>query len=464
MNLLAANWKDLREAIEKGHLKACVVGLGYVGLPLGVILGEKGFRVTGVDKNQEVVEKCQEGQAHFYEKGLNERLLKLVEQEMLEFSTDVSAAVCRSDVIFVTVGTPIDANGTMDTTGVEAASAAVGKGLDKGKLVIFKSTISIGGVRKLVKPILEEVSGLAAERDFGLAFVPERTVEGKGLEELPKLPKIVGGVGQRSRTAAQRIYRLVGGPVVPVSCLEAAEAAKLFDNIYRDVNIALANELAVICEHIGVDVIEAIKATNHRYPRTHLLIPGIGVGGSCLTKDSYIFAQSNGSKDGSPSLIYQARQLNDSMPQHFMELVKDAFLEMNKALSGSRIAVLGYAMKSDTDDIRNTPVKQLVQWLKEENVQVRLYDPFVRPETVRRELGIRSATSLSDAVYAADAICLVTDHKEFLNLDLSWLKSCCHQSCAVIDGRHIVDPQSALSQGFIFRGVGRPQEYFRVNK
>lgn len=463
MNLLTANPKDLSKAIEEGSLRACVVGVGYVGLPLCVILGEKGLRVTGIDRNSEVIEKCKKGQVHLHEKGLSQRLLKLIEQEMLDFSTDATGVVRRSDVIFITVGTPLAANDNIDTTGVEGAAMAVGKGLSKGKLVILKSTISIGGVRKIAKPILEEASGLVAEQDFGLAFVPERTVEGKALEELPELPKIVAGLGERSRRAAQDIYCLIGGPIVPVSCLEVAEAAKLFDNVYRDVNIALANELAIFCEHIGVDVIETIKATNHNYPRTHLLIPGIGVGGSCLTKDSYIFARSCGNKNGGTSLIYQARQLNDSMPQHFIELVKDAFHEMHKPVSGSRVAVLGYAMKGETDDTRNTPVRKLVNWLKKENAEMGLYDPFVNPVVIRKESGIHSANSLADAVYGADMICLATDHKEFSNLDLSWLKGCCHEPCAIVDGRHMIAPRDAVSHGFTFRGVGRPHGSFTPN-
>jgi len=315
-----------------------------------------------------------------------------------------------------------------------------------------------------VKPILEDVSKLAAEQDFGLAFVPERTVEGRAMEELVSLPKIVAGVGERSKRAAQMIYRFIGGPLVPVSCLEVAEAAKLFDNVYRDVNIALANELAIACERMGVDAIEAIKAANCEYPRTNILTPGVGVGGSCLTKDSYILAQAYTGKDKSHSLILRARQVNDAMPQHFMSLIKDAFFEMNKALSGSRIAILGYAMKGDTSDTRDTPVKKLVQWLKKENAEVRLYDPLVSSETIHRELGIQKVDSLDEAVRAADAICIVTDHEEFLNLDLSRLRSYCQSPSAIIDGRHMVDPRAALSQGFIFRGVGRPHQCFEVNQ
>ena len=464
MNLLTASRNDLKKAVSERSLKACVVGLGYVGLPLCVVLGENGFIVTGVDKDQRVIEKCEQGSAPFYEKGLDERLTKLIQRGMVNFSKDISAVVHDSSVIFAAVGSPLASDGKIDLTAIKEVMTAIGKGLTKGKLVITKSTLLVGGTRKIVKPILEDVSGLVAEQDFGLAFVPERTVEGEALEELVKLPKIVAGVGKRSRKTAQTVLAFIGGPIVPVSCIEVAEAAKLFDNIYRDVNIALANELAINCERLGVDAIEAIKAANHRYHRTNILTPGVGVGGSCLTKDPYIFTQTSIRKNNHPSLILQSRQINDSMTQHFMSLIKDAFLEMKKELSGSNIAVLGYAFKGGTSDTRKTPAKKLVQWLKKENALVRLYDPFVSNETTQREVGVRIANSLDEAVQGADAICIVTDHDEFLNLDLSRLRSYCQNPSAIIDGRHIVKPQAALSQQFIFRGIGRPHRCFEGNK
>ena len=465
MDLLKASWKDIREGVKVGNIRACVVGLGYVGLPLAIILAERGFVVTGVDINTSVIEKCKEGGTHLYENGLSSRLLSLIEKGMIDFSTDASSGTRQCDVIFVTVGTPLGTDKKIDASALKQVAVAVGRGLERGKLVILKSTVTLGGARQIVKPILEEESGLVAEQDFGLAFVPERTVEGNSLKEVVSLPKIVAGLGDKSRKAAQRIYRMIGGPIVPVSCLEVAEAAKVFDNIYRDVNIALANELAVVCEQAGVDAVEAINAANLKYFRTNILTPGVGVGGSCLTKDPYIMAQvsAGNNGNGNSSLIMKARQVNDSMPQHFVNLVKEAFIEMNKTLAGSHVAVLGYAMKAGTNDTRKTPVKQLIERLKQEKVEVSVYDPFVSPEEIQVELGIRNASSLLDAVHSADAVCIVTDHDEFSNIDLAKLKSYCAEPCAIIDGRHVIEPREAQSHGFVFRGVGRPHQYAGVN-
>ena len=151
------------------------------------------------------------------------------------------------------------------------------------------------------------------------------------------------------------------------------------------------------------------------------------------------------------------------MPQHFVNLVKDAFVEMNKTLAGSRIAVLGYAMKAGTNDTRKTPVKKLIEQLKQEKVHISVYDPFVSANTIQLELGVHNACSLVDAVHSADAVCMVTDHDDFINIDLAELKRCCADPCAIIDGRHVIEPREARSHGFVFRGVGRPYRYAGVN-
>lgn len=457
MNLLVMSQEELKQAVREGGVRACVVGLGYIGLPLSVILSERGFLVTGVDKNKQVVATSRKGKTSFFEKDLDQRLGQALKQGRLAFSLDIAGSVKAADVILVTVGTPLDSDRTADTKTLEAVARDIGKELSEGKLVIIKSTVPVGGTRRIVKPILEKMSGLVAERDFGLAFIPERTVEGKALEELVSLPKIVGGLGDRSKKAARAVYSIIGEPVVPVEYLEVAETAKLFDNIYRDVNIALANELAIVCEGLGVDVTEAIRAANYKYQRTNLLKPGVGVGGSCLTKDSYIFSL-NGKAAGEHSLLMRARQINDSMPRHFTGLVKDAFLEMGKQLSGSLVAVLGYAMKSGTSDTRNTPAKQVIDQLKEAGARVRLYDPLVSTETTLGEVAIANTGSIDEAVADADAVCIVTDHNEFKNLNLARIKNLINNPSALIDGRGIVNPSLAKAEGLVFRSIGHPRK------
>lgn len=459
INLLNTNLTELQRAVSRQEVTACVVGLGYVGLPLAVVLGTRGFKVLGVDTNPEVIVKCKQGMPYIYERGLQEKLLELLEADLIDFTSDMSATQ-KADVLFLTVGTPLGPDDQINLLAVQEVSGAIGQGLSRGKLVILKSTVVPGTTRTIVKPILEKISGLVAEEDFGLAFIPERIVEGNALEELPRLPKIIGGLGEKSKRAAKNIFKLIGGPIVMTSSIEIAETAKLFDNIYRDANIALANELAVLCEHIGVDVIEAIEVANNRYSRTNMLFPGGGVGGSCLTKDPYIFAKAAEKRGGGAALIYGARKINDSMPQHFISLVEDAFKEMNKPLSGAKIVVLGYAMKGETNDTRNTPAKPVIEYLKNQRVRIELFDPYVSAEVIQKELGLQKAGQMESAMNNADAVCILCSHKEFASIDLAQLKKSLNHPCAIIDSQHMIEPRKAIAEGFVFRGVGRPPQYF----
>ncbi|MCK9356172.1 MAG: nucleotide sugar dehydrogenase [Dehalococcoidia bacterium] len=461
IDILGIEASDFGRALEEGAVTACVVGLGYVGLPLAVILAERGFRVVGVDQNRGVLDACEAGLPSIHEEGLRERLGGVIRARRIQFSDDLAGSVRRSNLVVVTVGTPLTESRQIDLTGVRAAAAGIAAGLRQGTLVVFKSTMAVGGTRNTVEPILESISGMRAERDFGLAFVPERTVEGKALYELPRLPKIVGGLGERSSRAAAMVFSVVGGPIVTVSRPEVAEMAKLFDNIYRDVNIALANELAVCCEAAGVDAIETIGAANEGYERTHLLMPGPGVGGSCLTKDSYIFAASFSDNGCSPRLMMEARRINDGMPGHLAELTRDALAEMGKTLVGARVAVLGYAMKSGTDDVRGTPVRPYVRWLREQGVDVVVYDPLISAGVVTREVQVAQSPTLEEAVAGASVVCLATDHRDFSALDITALKSAMATPCALVDARHVVDPVAVMHAGFVYRGVGRPASFFR---
>lgn len=459
INLLNSNFNDLQTAVSRREVTACVVGLGYVGLPLAAVLGGCGFVVFGVDSNTDVVARCKKGKPRVYERGLEEKLLELLEADLIDFTLDMSV-VQKADVIFMTVGTPLGPDGQIDLLNVQEVSKDIGQGLSKGKLVVLKSTVIPGGTRTIVRPILEKSSRLVAERDFGLAFVPERTVEGNALQELTRLPKIIGSLGERSRRAAKNVFKLIGGPIIIASSLEVAETAKLFDNIYRDANIALVNELAVLCECIGVDIIEAIEVANYRYSRTNMLLPGAGVGGSCLTKDGYIFAKAAEKRGGKPSLIYSIRKINDSMPMHFIELVEDAFKEMKRPLRGSKIVVLGYAMKGETDDIRSTPAKPVVAYLKGHKVKVELIDPYVSAELIQNDVGLKKTDQIEDAISGADAVCILTKHKQFADIDFNKLAKLANRPCAIIDSQHIIDPRKAIAGGFVFRGVGRPQQHF----
>jgi len=433
-------------------LDITVVGLGYIGCVLATILADQGQNVFGLELRESVVESVNKGRPPFYEPGLDETLRRVVDRGKLTATTDPSQSVARSDVIFVTVGTPIDRRKKVVFEYLDGAITAVGQNLSRGSVVVLKSTVPPLTTERRVLPLLERESGLVASRDFGLAFVPERTVEGRALRELRSLPKIVGGIDSKSTSVVATIVGLIGGKVIPVSKPRVAEAAKLFDNIYRDVNIALANELAIFCEKVQVDFVEAARAANNEYPRTHLLMAGPGVGGSCLTKDPYIFLQAGGNLP-EKSLILWARMINDRMPTHVVELVADALREAGKSLSGSKIAVLGYAFKGNTDDTRNTPVAPLVDLLHNGGASTCIYDPYVRMD--------RMTATIEECLDDADCVVVATDHDEFRTLSLDLLEKRTAKPHAVVDTRHIFYPEEAMRRGFVYRGVGRPSSGFR---
>jgi UDP-N-acetyl-D-mannosaminuronic acid dehydrogenase len=371
-------------------------------------------------------------------------------------TTQTVDAVQHSDVVLITVGTPIDEKNVPDYTDLQKASQNVGRGLQKDCLVVLKSTVSPGTTENLLKPILEAESKLKAGIDFGLAFMPETIKEGHALYEFRTLPRIVGGVTKRCANAAANVFSIFPAPIYVYEKTSIVEAAKLFMNIYRDVNIALVNELALTCERLGIDAVQAINAANID-PKTHLLSPGL-VGGYCLPKDTYHLAYPSEKAGYSPRLITLARQLNDTMPLHIIELIKEAFKEMDIPLKGAKIAILGLGFKANTGDLRNTPAKPIVQDLLKRRAKVIAQDPFVQFNEVNKILPELTCTrKVEEAVQGASCTVIVTDHLEYRELTASHLKKFMSSPCAIVDARHIIDPNEAIAAGVVFRGFGRPR-------
>jgi nucleotide sugar dehydrogenase len=441
--------------LKKGKLVISVVGLGYVGAPLAVYLASLGAKVIGVDEDVQKVREYTEGGSPIREPDLTDLLLEAMKQKRLTFSTDVIEATKMSDVTMICVGTPVDSDGKPELDDLVSAVELVGCGLKSGHVVILRSTIPTGTTEGLVRNILEANSRLTAGRDFALAFCPERTVEGKALKELREIPHIVGGVDQRSTEIAEAVFRIFGGPVIKVSGSKVAEMVKLLDNIYRYVNIAFANEVALICEKLNVDCMESIRAANSG-PRTRILTPGAGVGGSCLNKDSAMVVYLSRQKNLEPEVLVQAHKINKIMPRHTVVLVKEAFEEMGKVIEGSTIAILGLTYKSETDDLRETVSKPIIDDLMSVEAKIRVYDPYVDlNKAAALFTGITVTKCVIDAVRKTDCIVVVTDHEEFKGLDLNHLKSIANKCAALVDGRQVFDPSDVVKAGFVYKGIGR---------
>jgi len=409
--------------------------------------------VTGVDIMEEVVRDTNAGRCRLTDElGLPEIIKKVVAEGRLRATVDPAEAVSRADFVIVCVPTPVDQTKTPDYKAVQNASHTIGRFLKRGSVVVIESTIGPGVAEEMIKPIVEAESGLVAGRGFGLASCPERSDPGNILVNMKSLPRIIGGLDEGTTSLVATLYEAaLGVKAIRVSSPKTANAVKLTENLFRDVNIALANEFALLFEKIGIDTIEVINACASKYNfMPHY--PGAGVGGPCLPSNSY-YLISEGVRAGNiPYLIRLAREINDRMPDHVVELTAEALNEAGKTVKGSRIAVLGVAYKPNIKDVQLTPMRNVVERLQEMGATLELYDPMYKGEKV---LGLNGRSSLERAVRKADCIVLGTAHSEFRNLDLGHLLALANKDPALVDARNIVVPKEAKQHGFAYRGVGR---------
>ncbi len=439
-----------------------VIGMGYVGIPAAALLADvPGHRVIGVQRRSKrsgwKIECLNSGKNPFDgdEPGMDELIARVVLERRSLTVTDDFAACREADVILIDVQTPTNTERIPEYLSLRTVSAQAASYLQPGTLVIIESTVAPGTTEHVVKPILEEGSGLQAGKDFGLAFSYERVMPGKLLEYITDLPRVVGGIDEESTRRAVELYRtIVRQEITPTSVL-TAELAKTMENAYRDVNIAFANEMARVCEAMGVDVFEIRRLMNARHDR-HMHLPGSGVGGHCLPKDPWLLkfgVETYGAYPVPMRLIALARQVNDEMPLHLADMVERALQQQGASLAGSKILILGVAYLEDSDDKRNTPAGPLIDALQERGASVVAHDPYVR------ELdGYELTRHLEQAAQGADAAVLVTRHRPYLQLDLGWLRARMRRPI-LVDGRNAFDAAALQAAGWTYLaiGKGRPQ-------
>ncbi len=406
----------------------CIIGLGYVGLTLGVALADVGFRVTGIEVAPEILKCLNEGRAHFTETGLDRRLRKNIDAGRFFFSDDIAQAAGASAYI-ITVGTPVDDAKKTRINVLEAAARDVAKVLLPHNLVILRSTVRVGICRELVKPILDETGA-----PYHLAFCPERTIEGKAIEELRSLPQVIGGLDDASTIRAAQLFYALTPSVVRVSSLEAAEMVKLVNNTHRDIMFAYANEIATAAEASGLSAMEVIKAANFGYPRGGVRKPG-PVGGPCLEKDPYILAEGLARAGVTPDLLLAGRRLNETLPQRVAARV--AALMRARDGTAKKVALLGLAFKGRpaTSDLRGTLAKPLGEALQAAFPGARLvgWDPVVAPDMAREELKIEVAATLEDAALDADLIVIQNNHPAFAEMNLATLSATMNENGLIFD-------------------------------
>ncbi|HEY0454029.1 nucleotide sugar dehydrogenase [Actinophytocola sp.] len=439
-------------------LRVAVIGLGYVGSCIAATLADRGLDVVGVDTNTKLIEELNDGFCRFAEKGLPELVASGVAAGKLRATTDASA-VSAADVVLITVGTPVREDGSLADEQLQSACLELSRHIRRGQLFVLKSTVPPGSTRNFVLPLLQR-SGLVGGEDFGLAFTPERLAEGTALHELNTFPIVAGGLDQDSAEDAAEFWRSsLDVDVIPLDTLEAAEIVKLADNWWIDLNIALGNELAKFSALYGVDALDVIRAANS-IPKgngnVNILLPSVGVGGSCLTKDPWMVWHSARERGLEILTAPAGRAVNAGMPEYTAQLAIDELTKLGKDPAASKVAVLGLAFKNNTGDLRATPTLDAVTALVGGCGEVTIYDPLVDVAEAEEMFGRSLETDLRTAVHGADCIAIFALHREFADLDFGDLPVA--DDCLILDGRAYFSREkiAALRElGFAYRGVGR---------
>lgn len=443
---------------SRPDLKVAVVGFGYVGSCIAATLADRGHDVVGVDADPGLVAELADGHCRFVEHGLADLIFSGMASGRLRVTTDY-AATGDADVVLITVGTPIRDDGSLADDQLRGACTELSRHLRPGQLVVLKSTVPPGTTRSVVLPLLER-GGLTGGSHFGLAFTPERLAEGTALNELQTFPIVAGGLGRESaRDVATFWRRSLGVEVLPLDTLEAAEIVKLADNWWIDLNIALANELAKFCTLYDVDVLDVINAANtipKGRGKVNILMPSVGVGGSCLTKDPWMVWRSARQHGIEIRTAAAGREVNAGMPEYTAQLAIDELVRLGKDPATSTVAVLGLAFKNNTGDLRATPTQGVVEALVKAGAKVRIHDPLVDPARAEETFGLALTPELDDAVRDADCLAVLALHRELEDIDFASLPVA--GSCLVIDGRAYyprekIDTLRAL--GYVYRGIGR---------
>ncbi|HEV8405732.1 MAG TPA: nucleotide sugar dehydrogenase [Nitrososphaera sp.] len=439
---------DLARKVKSGEFKIAVYGLGHVGSPLASAWLRAGAHVLGVDKSPRVLENARKGRTHVPEPGVNESFSKGLKDKKFYVYDDLVKASQDAHLKLICVPVSLTDSCSADLAAIKQVASAIGRGLKKGDVVSLNPSVPPGTSEDVILPILEKESGLHVERDFYMVYNPERIYEGRAIEDIEeRYPAVIAGAGPKSLEIGSKLYSLVAKKgVIRMSSMRTAETEKLLEGVYRDVNIALANELAKFCEKAGVNFWEAREAANSQ-PFCHIHKPGAGVGGACIPVYPQFILHTADINKVECNITRLGRNVNDSMPAYCvdqaMKLIDGA------AVSESTIALLGLAFRGGVSDTRMSPTYKIIEELKKLRVkEIRVHDPFVASDPSLPP-DIMLTSNVSSALQGADLVILVSDHAEYRNLTEQDLGG-----TPVYDGRGILDKSKFA--GSRFASIGKP--------
>jgi len=421
-------------------LKVGIIGMGYVGLPLAAVAAKKGYEVYGIDTDAEKLKIIAQGRSPFKEDFLE----KLLPKVKIHVSTDPKI-LKKCDVCIICVPTPVDEKYYPVLDPVISASKAVAQNLKPGALVILESTVNPGVCEDIVRPIFV-AAGHRPGRDVFIAHCPERVNPGDPKWNVGNIPRVVGAFEEAGLKLAKEFYEsIVDAPIMAIDSIREAEAVKILENSFRDINIAFVNELAKSFGRLNIDIVNVIKGASTKPFSFMPHWPSCGVGGHCIPVDPYYLIEKAKSNGFDHSFLRTARAINNSMPEYTAEMMQDLLNDVKKSVKGAKIGILGLSYKANVGDLRESPSYKIIKLLEKIGAVIHTYDPFVLDKS--------TAKSLAEILKKSEAILLATNHREFKKVTAEKLKQ--NKILVVVDGKNFLDKEAIKKAGILYRGIGR---------
>jgi len=426
--------------MEKNKEKVCIIGLGYVGLPLAVQCALKGYEVFGLDNDDSKITNINSGISPIKEEFLENNL-----PQIKITATKNPAIIQQASIVIVCVPTPVDESYFPDLSPVKNAILSIVKNIGSKQLIIIESTINPGVCEEVIEPIFSEF-GYKIGQDYEMAHCPERINPGDPKWNVTNIPRVVGSFTENGLRQALHFYQdIINAPIMPMKSIREAEAVKIVENSFRDINIAFVNELAKSFDKLDIDLSDVIKGASTKPFAFMPHFPSCGVGGHCIPVDPYYLIERAKASGFDHEFLKIARKVNNSMPEYTVELMQDALNKLKLPLNGTTVGVMGISYKANVADLRESPSLRIIKFLKKHGAKVITFDPHV-PEA-------SSEKSLEEFLKKSAAIIIATNHKEFEKLDAQIFKE--NNILAIIDGKNCLDPLAIKKAGILYKGIGR---------
>ena len=449
--IIMNNLEDVTNSLESKTLRVCVIGIGRIGLPTALSFAKSGLETIGVDINEQLVSDINSGKFPLKdEPGYEEIFDSVIKNQKFSATTNIEDAVPNSDLILLSLPTPMDENNIPDYAALRTVALKLTEILSPNSLVIVESTIEPGFIEDEMVSLISKSGRLTVKENFFIGVCPENANPGEILHDFTNLPRLVGGINTDITKIIKKIYNFVFSvELIEMPNCKTANAVKLTTNVFRDINIAFVSELSLMFEKLGIDTNKVLEAAKKKY-NFQIHYPGAGVGGPCLPINSYQLLNTARRTGSNLSIIESGRKINEKMPEHVISLTLDAFNECNVNIENSNILILGISYKPNVKDIQLTPAQEIIKKLQLKGASVHIYDPYFPSNKI---FGIQTESNIDNIIQNVDASILITGHDEFKKLPISIFNKMLHP--ILVDTRGVFDPTQAESAKLIFRGLGR---------